>query len=140
MYTKFGQKNWNYNKLWFLWRVGEKIDRNELVMAILVEFFLRYNLNCAWSPLNEQHQHWGTHKVLSHHFTSRTPWYQHTLATVTGLSIIRTFRKEQESLDQFNQFQDTIQIDHFKIYINIFLIVIPSPCAARCPEFLTFTY
>ena len=32
---------------------------------------------------------------------SRTPWYQHTLATVTGLSIIRTFKKENEAIDLF---------------------------------------
>ena len=53
---------------------------------------------------------------------SRTPWYQHTLATVTGLSIIRTFKKENEAIDLFYELEDDNSSAYF-LFFNSLRIV-----------------
>ena len=51
---------------------------------------------------------------------SRTPWYQYTLATVTGLSIIRTFKKENEAIDLFYELEDDNSSAYFSIHSGPF--------------------
>ena len=50
---------------------------------------------------------------------SRTPWYQHTLATVTGLSIIRTFKKENEAIDLFYELEDDNSSAYFLFFNSL---------------------
>ena len=60
---------------------------------------------------------------------SRTPWYQHTLATVTGLSIIRTFKKENEAIDLFYELEDDNSSAYFLFFNSlrtVFVTIIES--------------
>ena len=50
---------------------------------------------------------------------SRTPWYQHTLATVTGLSIIGTFKKENEAIDLFYELEDDNSSAYFLFFNSL---------------------
>ena len=50
---------------------------------------------------------------------SRTPWYQHTLAIVTGLSIIRTFKKENEAIDLFYELGDDNSSAYFLFFNSL---------------------
>ena len=50
---------------------------------------------------------------------TRSPWYQHTLATVTGLSVIRTFKKEKDSLEMFYELENRNSAPYYLFFCSL---------------------